>query len=107
MSFVTLPPGAIPIGIPFLERARESAAEKCFPGGTFRNRKYYDCVVDFGDSISEQQILMMFSPETSGGLLATVDAGRADAVRNQFEANQLQCWSIGEVVEGAGIRVTP
>ena len=92
--------------LPYLERARESAAAKCFPGGTFRNKKYYECVVGFGDSISEQQILMMFSPETSGGLLATVNAGRADAVHNLFEGNQLRCWSIGEVVEGAGIRVT-
>ena len=92
--------------LPFLERARESAEEKCFPGGTFRNKKYYEGMVRFGASISEQQILMMFTPETSGGLLATAAASRADAVRTLFEANKLQYWPIGEVVEGSGIRVT-
>ena len=92
--------------LPLLERAEESAAEKCFPAGTFRNRKYYECVVRFDDSISEQRILTMFSPETSGGLLATVDASRGDAVRSLFEANKQQYWLIGEVVEGSGLRVT-
>jgi selenide,water dikinase len=92
--------------LPFLEHSREAAAEKCFPGGTFRNRKYYECVVGFGDSISEQQILTMFTPETSGGLLATVDPGRVDAVRTLFEANKQEYWPIGKVVEGSGIQVT-
>jgi len=92
--------------LPFLEHAREAAENKCFPAGTFRNRKYYDCIVGFGDSISEQQILLMFSPETSGGLLATVEAGRADAIHDLFEASRQEYWPIGKVVEGSGIRVT-
>jgi selenide,water dikinase len=92
--------------LPFVENAREAAEAKCFPGGTFRNRKYYECVVSFEASISELQILMMFTPETSGGLLVTVDASRKDGLHHLFEANKLQYWSIGEVVEGSGIRVT-
>jgi len=92
--------------LPFLERTMEAAEAKCFPAGTFRNRKCYECVVAFEASISEQRILMMFSPETSGGLLATVDPGRADAARSLFKANKLQYWPIGRVVEGSGIRVT-
>ncbi len=92
--------------LPFLERAAEAAEKNCFPAGTYRNRNYYDCVVGFEASISERQILLLFSPETSGGLLATVDPGRVDAARSLFEANNLRCWPIGRVVEGSGIRVT-
>ena len=92
--------------LPFVERAREAAEAKCFPGGTFRNRKHYECIAAFGHSIPEQQILMMFSPETSGGLLATVDACRGEELRGLFEANNQEVWPIGEVVEGSGLRVT-
>ena len=92
--------------LPFLERARESAEAKSFPGGTFRNKKYYECVVRFDSSISELQILMMFTPETSGGLLATVAASRLDVVHSLFQANKQEYWLIGEVVEGSGIQIT-
>jgi selenide,water dikinase len=92
--------------LPFLERAREAAEAKCFPAGTFRNRKYYEYVLGFEKTISEQQILMMLTPETSGGLLATVDASRKDDLHSRFEANKQKYWSIGEVVEGSDIRVT-
>ena len=92
--------------LPFVKRAREAAEAKCFPGGTFRNKKHYECIVDFGHSIPEQQILMLFSPETSGGLLATVDAARKGDLRGLFEAHKQEFWPIGEVVEGSGIRVT-
>jgi selenide,water dikinase len=91
--------------LPFLERAREAAEARSFPGGTFRNKKHYECVVDFGHSIPEQQVLMMFSPETSGGLLATVDAVRMGELRSLFEASAQTYWPIGEVVEGSGIRI--
>ena len=37
--------------LPFVERVREAAEAKCFPGGTFRNRKHYECVAEFGHSI--------------------------------------------------------
>lgn len=104
MSGVCLQIGAEKL--PFVERAREAAEAKCFPGGTFRNRKHYECVVDFGRSIPEQQILILFSPETSGGLLATVDASRREELRGLAEANKQEVWPIGEVVEGSGIRVT-
>ncbi|UCF96785.1 MAG: selenide, water dikinase SelD [Spirochaetaceae bacterium] len=92
--------------LPFLEHAEAAAGAKCFPGGTFRNRKYYDCVVRFEPSISEQQILMMFTPETSGGLLAAVDANDLDSIKSNFERANHSCWLIGEVVEGSGIEVT-
>ena len=92
--------------LPFVERAREAAEAKSFPGGTFRNKKHYECGVEFGRSIPEQQILMMFSPETSGGLLAAVDSSRGEELRSLFEANKQEYWPIGEVVEGSGIRVT-
>jgi selenide,water dikinase len=92
--------------LPFLERAREAAEAKSFPGGTFRNKKHYECVVDFSHSIPEQQILMMFTPETSGGLLATVNASRIEELRSLFEAKKQGYWWIGEVVEGTGIRIT-
>ena len=93
--------------LPFFEMTKECAEKKCFPGGTFRNKKYYECVVRFDKSLSEQQILTMCTPETSGGLLATFRASRIDTVVGLFEAAKHPCWLIGKVAEGSGIDVTP
>ncbi len=92
--------------LPFLEMVEECAEKKCFPGGTFRNRKYYERLARFDASLSERQILMMFTPETSGGLLAAVRADRIETVVSLFEAAKHPCWVIGKVAEGAGIEVT-
>jgi selenide,water dikinase len=93
--------------LPFLDMAKECAEKECFPGGTFRNKKYYQCEVRFDGAISERQILMLFTPETSGGLLATVSSSRVDSVVGLFKAAKHPYWLIGEVMEGAGIEVTP
>ena len=93
--------------LPFLEMTEECAEEECYPGGTFRNREYYKSMVEFDPSLSERQILTMFTPETSGGLLAAVRSDRIDAVAGRFEAANHPYWLIGSVAEGTGIEVTP
>jgi len=92
--------------LPFLEMADVCAAKECFPGGTFRNREYYKSMVRFDPSLSERQILTMFTPETSGGLLAAVQSDRIDTVTGQFEAENHPYWVIGTVIKGTGIQVT-
>jgi selenide,water dikinase len=92
-------------GLSFVDHAEVGAARGSFPGGTYRNQKYYECRVRFEPELSEQRSLMLFSPETSGGLLAAVDPADLDGLKEAFALKGEPLWVIGGVREGSGIIV--
>ncbi len=92
--------------LPFLDGAKRYADDNLFPGGSCRNRDAYECWVDFAPGISEEMQLLLFTPETSGGLLAAVSPERLEMLTTLFADKGHSCWVIGEVVEGKGIGVT-
>ena len=49
--------------------------------------------------------MLLFDPQTSGGLLLAVPEGRLEAFARAREAADLPAWEIGRVVEGQGITV--
>ena len=91
--------------IPFLEGAREYADMWLFPGGTCDNERAYEHAVTFAPGIEEEMQQLLYTPETSGGLLAAVPAEKLDALLRLFEDADHPCWVIGEVVEGEGVEV--
>jgi selenide,water dikinase len=91
--------------LPFLAGARKYADDNLFPGGSCRNRDAYERWVDFAPGISEEMRLLLFTPETSGGLLTAVAPEKLGALTDLFAAESHPCWVVGEVVEGAGIKV--
>ncbi len=91
--------------IPFVSCAARYAAAYTFPGGAADNRLYFQERVQFADTISETQMMLLFDPQTSGGLLMAVDAERLpDLMRRAQEVGQ-PLWEIGEVTSGSGISV--
>jgi selenide,water dikinase len=91
--------------IPFLEGAEEYADMWLFPGGTCDNERAYEHAVTFAPEIKEEMQQLLYTPETSGGLLAAVPPGELGELISLFDAAGHPCWVIGEVVEGAGIQV--
>jgi len=91
--------------LPFLEGAHRYAAQQCFPGGAGRNRDYYACGVSFAPAIPEQTRMLLFTPETSGGLLIAVPMERLATLLGLCAAAGQPAWPIGEVMAGAGIEV--
>jgi len=91
--------------LPFLPGAREYAAEWLFPGGSGRNRKCYGGGVDFTPGVPEEMRELLFTPETSGGLLAAVPPDRIERARALFAAARHPFWIVGEVGEGSGIEI--
>ena len=91
--------------IPFVAGAVEYAEDNLFPGGSCNNQRAYEQRVDFAPRLSEEMQLLLFTPETSGGLLAAVPPGKLDALLALFAKAGHSCWVIGEVVEGRGIKV--
>ncbi len=91
--------------IPFLDGAQEYAEMWLFPGGTCDNERAYEHGVTFAPSIEEEMQQLLYTPETSGGLLAAVPPEHLDALLGRFEAARHPCWVIGEVVAGEGVEV--
>jgi selenide,water dikinase len=92
--------------LPFLDGAKQYAEDNLFPGGSCRNQSAYEPWVDCAPGISEEMQMLLFTPETSGGLLVAVPLERLRSLTALFADAGQPCWVIGEVVEGEGIEVT-
>ncbi len=91
--------------IPFLDGAREYADMWLFPGGTCDNERAYEHAVTFAEGIEEEMQQLLYTPETSGGLLVAVPPRKVDRLLRLFKEVGHPCWVVGEVVAGAGVEV--
>jgi selenide,water dikinase len=91
--------------LPFLDGAAGYADDWLFPGGTHNNKRYYAQYVTWTERISEEMQLLLYTPETSGGLLVAVPPERVDELTARFAKADHPCWVVGEVVEGDGVEV--
>jgi len=90
--------------VPVWEKAVSLAAEGCYPGGLDNNREYLADRVT-ADGVGQEDLLPLYDPQTSGGLLVAVSQDRAPAfVRALGEGDTLAA-VVGEVVEDPKIRV--
>ncbi len=64
--------------VPFFDGVLQLATEGCVPGGSRRNLEYARVVTSFDDSVEEATQLVLADAQTSGGLLLSLPAGRAD-----------------------------
>jgi selenide,water dikinase len=80
----------------FVEGAAEAAAASAFPGGTKNNRAAFESSVRFAPSVPEQMRSLLFSPETSGGLLAAVPPARVQACLAALSDAGDAGWVVGE-----------
>jgi selenide,water dikinase len=91
--------------IPFLKSAREYAGRGIFPGGAFDNKKHFEPQVRFSGSLEEADQMLLFDPQTSGGLLLGVPEKQLDTFLRRAEEMGQACWTIGRVEQGNGIVV--
>ncbi len=94
--------------VPVLPGARAHAEAGIDFGGMRRNREHF---VDKGlvtlERIDEPTTLLVLDPQTSGGLLLGVPAAHRDALERACASRGVGAVRIGDVVEGAGVTVTP
>jgi selenide,water dikinase len=91
--------------IPFISGARGYANQFIFPGGASDNRLYFERHMEFARQLAEEEQLMLFDPQTSGGLLLSVPAKSLEPMLARADDSGLQLWVVGEVVDGDHIEI--
>jgi len=91
--------------IPFVKGARKYAEMWTFPGGASDNRAFFSPHVRFDPSIDEAGQMLLFDPQTSGGLLLGVPQNKLAAFKSRAKELGQPIWVIGEVRTGSGVEV--
>ncbi|HWI46176.1 MAG TPA: selenide, water dikinase SelD, partial [Rubrobacter sp.] len=91
--------------VPVWERAVPLASDGVYPGGLKSNREYLEGRVT-ADGVDQDDLLPLYDPQTSGGLLVAVPRARASALVGALEKRGVMGAVVGEVVERAGVLVT-
>lgn len=91
--------------IPILPEAQKYADQMIFPGGAYNNRSHYESLVSFDCAITEPQRMLLFDPQTSGGLLLIVPVQNALVFEQEMHQQNQAFWKVGQVAAGSGIRV--
>ena len=91
--------------IPFVAGARKYAERGIFPGGAFYNRNHFEPAITFSKSIDEPNQMLLFDPQTSGGLLLGVPPEQLDSFLTRAQEMGQPAWVVGEAEDGTGIQV--
>jgi selenide,water dikinase len=84
--------------IPIIPETLEYAGMGLVPAGTYNNREFRECMVDFAPSVDSLVQDVLFDPQTSGGLLICVDRKNADELLEKLkEKGMANAAIIGEV----------
>ena len=92
--------------IPMVACARKYASMWTFPGGASDNFQYFGPQVKYEFPISEEERMLLFDPQTSGGLILGVPEANSQAFQNRAKELNIDVWDIGFVVPGQGINVS-
>jgi selenide,water dikinase len=92
--------------IPLMLGAERYAAEGTFPGGAFNNADFFGPHILFAKGISHEAQMLLFDPQTSGGILMALPPEQRDMLLQNANESGQTMWLVGEVVGGeSGIEV--
>jgi selenide,water dikinase len=91
--------------VPFVSGARKYASLGTFPGGAFDNQEHFSPAVDFDPGLHEPERMLLFDPQTSGGLLVGVPSLKLEEFLQRARQLGQPVWKIGSVQTGSGIVV--
>jgi len=85
--------------IPIIQQALEYARMGLVPAGAYSNMNFIGDKVGFTDDIAQEIKDILFDPQTSGGLLISLEADKADALLRLLENGPTEYGIVGEVIE--------
>lgn len=91
--------------LPILPGALKHIGMGMVPGGAYRNRDAYAPRVQFDERIPKGSQLLLFDPQTSGGLLAAVSSDNAEAFEKECTARDVTIARIGTFSDNGRVNV--
>ena len=93
--------------VPLLPRVLALAEEEVVPGGSGRNHSYFGPRAAFADTVSEAMTDVLYDPQTSGGLLFSLEPEQAALLQKALTKQGLTAAIIGEVTapDGKSLRI--
>jgi selenide, water dikinase len=91
--------------LPLVAGARKYANMGAFASGLFDNRAYFKGHVEIAPQLDEPDEMLLFDPQTSGGLLLGVPEDKLALFERRAGEQNQAFWAIGTVREGSGIQV--
>jgi selenium donor protein len=90
----------------FLPSVKELAGKGIVPGGTRRNLKFVKDKVQFSEHLTDIDKLLLADAQTSGGLLISLSAGKAEKYISKFnELSEIKATIIGEVIKKSNLNI--
>jgi selenide, water dikinase len=89
------------IRVAALPGALECVRAKFIPGGLNANRDFAECMVEYGNGVSDDRKALLFDPQTAGGLLLSVSPQTASELLTELREAGVAADEIGEVLPQA------
>jgi selenide,water dikinase len=93
--------------LPILSGVLKHISMGMVPGGAYRNRDAYAQQVQIDGRIPEGSGLLLFDPQTSGGLLAAVSPDNAEEFEKECTARKVTIARIGTFNDSGRVDVLP
>lgn len=91
---------AISVGsVPLMTGVDRYAADWLFPGGSMANKEAFEANVRFDEDISQEQRMILFDAQTSGGLLIALPPDQIERFGEEMQKSHSPWWKIGTVLE--------
>lgn len=84
--------------VPVWPQAFEFANSGLVPVGSYNNRKYLEDKVEFAKNVDEAEKDILFDPQTSGGLLLSVDPQKLSSLKKDLSARNISFGVIGQLL---------
>jgi selenide, water dikinase len=91
--------------VPFMGGATDYAKQWIFPGGSSNNRKAFEGLITCEDGISEEELMLLFDAQTSGGLLISLPAENLNRFAGEMDQRGAAWWQVGHVIEPGQKRI--
>ncbi len=84
--------------VPLLPEVMDMARIGIIPGGAYNNKEHLGDMVAFDKSLRPEEQMILFDPQTSGGLLIAVAKAMADKLAAELTKRNIQSSVIGRVL---------
>ncbi len=84
--------------VPMLAGAIECARARFVPGGLKANRDFAECMVEYGPGVDEATKILLYDPQTAGGLLLSIAAEAADRYVDTLKRMGGDATIVGEIL---------